>query len=194
MTENNPQNKPVGYTRVSTYGQTLNSQLAQLKAQGCARIFRETATSARADRPELLQMLKALVRGDVATVTRSDRLAGWLAGSTFDRFLIVKQIMNASPRFRSPEAPWASTSTERLMIAVLGGLADVERDLIRTCTSEGRERAKSSEQHMGRPSKLIRRSSGKHGGGGGGGPKGRPSRHWRKATTRGGRRFHRRRD
>jgi DNA invertase Pin-like site-specific DNA recombinase len=53
--------------------------------------------------------------------------------------------------------PWADTgtSTGRLMIAVLGGLADVERDLIRTRTAEGRSRAKARGQHMGRPSKLT---------------------------------------
>src|ERR1700686_1570664 len=53
--------------------------------------------------------------------------------------------------------PWADTgtSTGRLMIAVLGGLADVERDLIRTRTAEGRNRAKARGQHMGRPPKLT---------------------------------------
>ena len=53
--------------------------------------------------------------------------------------------------------PWAdtATSTGRLMIAVLGGLAEVERDLIRTRTAEGRSRAKARGQHMGRPSKLT---------------------------------------
>jgi len=60
-------------------------------------------------------------------------------------------------RFRSLAEPWADTgtSTGRLMIAVLGGLADVERDLIRTRTAEGRSRAQKRGQHMGRPSKLT---------------------------------------
>jgi DNA invertase Pin-like site-specific DNA recombinase len=63
---------------------------------------------------------------------------------------------------RSLAEPWADTgtSTGRLMIAVLGGLADVERDLIRTRTAEGRSRAKGRGQHMGRtPSLLPRRSN-----------------------------------
>jgi DNA invertase Pin-like site-specific DNA recombinase len=53
--------------------------------------------------------------------------------------------------------PWADTgtSTGRLMIAVLGGLADVERDLIHTRTAEGRSRPQKRGQHMGRPSKLT---------------------------------------
>ena len=50
MTENNPQNRPVGYARVSTYGQTLDAQLEQLKAAGCGRVYREKVTGTRADR------------------------------------------------------------------------------------------------------------------------------------------------
>src|SRR5271163_2486038 len=153
MTEIKPKNRPLGYARVSTYGQTLDAQLAQLRKAGCTTIYREKVTGARADRSELLKMLKALAPGDVVTVTRIDRLAR----STFDLFAIVKQIVDAKGQFRSLAEPWAdtATSTGRLMIAVLGGLADVERDLIRTRTVEGRSRAKARGQHMGRPPKLT---------------------------------------
>jgi DNA invertase Pin-like site-specific DNA recombinase len=80
-----------------------------------------------------------------------------LARSTFDLFAIVKQIVDAKGQFRSLAEPWAdtATSTGRLMIAILGELADVERDLIRTRTAEGRSRAKARGQHMGRPPKLT---------------------------------------
>ncbi len=66
-----------------------------------------------------------------------------LARSTFDLFAIVKQIVDAKAQFRSLAEPWTDTVTSvgRLMIPVLGGLADVERDLIRTRTAEDRERA-----------------------------------------------------
>jgi DNA invertase Pin-like site-specific DNA recombinase len=89
----------------------------------------------------------ALAPGDVLTVTRLDRLAR----STFDLFGIVKRIVDAKAQFRSLAEPWADTgtSTGRLMIAVLGGLLDVERDLIRTRTAEGRSRAQKRGQHMG---------------------------------------------
>src|SRR4029077_17022925 len=72
-------------------------------------------------------------------------------------FAIVKRIVDAGAQFRSLAEPWAdtATSTGRLMIAVLGGLADVERDLIRTRTAEGRSRAKARGQHMGRPPALT---------------------------------------
>ena len=94
-------------------------------------------------------MLERLAPGDVVTVTRIDRLAR----STFDLFGIVKRIVDAKAQFRSLAEPWADTgtSTGRLMLAVLGGLADVEPDLIRTRTAEGRSRAKAQGKRMGRP-------------------------------------------
>ena len=154
MTETHLQNRRFGYARVSTVGQTLDSQLEQLRAAGCTtKIYREKVTGAHNDRRELLKMLKALAPGDVVTVTRIDRLAR----STFDLFAIVKQIVDAKAQFRSLVEPWADTgtSTGRLMIAVLGGLADVERDLIRTRTTEGRSRATRRGQRMGRKPKLT---------------------------------------
>ncbi|HEY5305654.1 MAG TPA: recombinase family protein [Pseudolabrys sp.] len=142
-----------GYARVNTYGQTLDAQLEQLRKAGCTKIYREKVTGAQADRRELLKLLKAIGPSDVVTVTRIDRLAR----STFDLFAIVKQIVDAKAQFRSLAEPWADTGTSigRLMVAVLGGLADVERDLIRTRTGEGRSRAKARGQHMGRPPKLT---------------------------------------
>jgi DNA invertase Pin-like site-specific DNA recombinase len=153
MPETNSLNRRLGYARVSTVGLTLDSQLEQLRADGCKPIYRERATGARPDRRELLKMLKDLASGDVVTVTRIDRLAR----STFDLFAIVKQIVDAEAQFRSLAEPWADTApgTGRLMVAVLGGLADAERDLIRTHTAEGRNRANARGQHMGRPPKLT---------------------------------------
>ncbi len=144
MIERDPQNRIIGYARVSTYGQTLDAQLEQLKAAGCVKIYKEQASGAKVERRELQRMLKDLAPGDVVTVTRIDRLAR----STFDLFSIVKRIVDAGGQFRSLAESWAdsSTSTGRLMLAVLGGLADVERDLIRTRTAEGRSRAKARGQ------------------------------------------------
>ena len=155
MTENHSQKRLIGYARVSTYGQPLDSQLKQLRDAGCGsrNIYREKVTGAHSDRRELLRMLGKLAPGDVVTVTRIDRLAR----STFDLFGIVKRIVDAKAQFRSLAEPWADTgtSTGRLMLAVLGGLADVERDLIRTRTAEGRSRAKDQGKAMGRPPSLT---------------------------------------
>ncbi|HUB49133.1 MAG TPA: recombinase family protein [Acetobacteraceae bacterium] len=153
MAEKNPPSRRLGYARVSTYGQTLDAQLEQLRKEGCNPIYHEKASGAQPSRRELLRMLKTLDPGDVVKVTRIDRLAR----STFDLFAIVKQIVDAGAQFRSLAEPWAdtATSTGRLMIAILGGLADVERDLILTRTAEGRSQAKARGQHMGRPPKLT---------------------------------------
>jgi DNA invertase Pin-like site-specific DNA recombinase len=112
-------------------------------------IYREKVTGARGDWRELNKMLGKVASGDVVMVTRIDRLAR----STFDLFGIVKRIVDAKAQLRSLAEPWADTgtSTGRLVLAVLGGLADVERDLIRTRTAEGRSRPKVQGQQMGRP-------------------------------------------
>jgi DNA invertase Pin-like site-specific DNA recombinase len=109
-------------------------------------------TGARGDRRDLLKLLNAVAPGDLVTVTRIDRLAR----STFDLFAIVKRIVDAKAQFRSLAEPWADTgtSTRRLMLAALGGLAGVERDLIRTGTAEGRSRAEAQAP--------LRLASGRH--------------------------------
>jgi hypothetical protein len=109
MVETHPEKRLIGYARVSTYGQTLDSQLEQLRAAGCSsrNIYREKVTGVRADRRELNRMLGKLAPGDVVTVTRIDRLAR----STFDLFAIVKRIVDAKAQFRSLAEPWADTGT-----------------------------------------------------------------------------------
>lgn len=131
----------------------MDAQGRQLTRTGCGKVFRETASGAKTDRAPLRRLLDQLGAGDVVTVTRIDRLTR----STFDMFAIVKQIVDAGGQFRSLAEPWAETATSagRLVIAVLGGLADVERELLRTCTAEGQSRAKARGQHMGRPFKLT---------------------------------------
>ena len=79
----------------------MTRQLDQLRAEGCAKLYREKASGAQADRRELLNLLKNIIPGDVVTVTRIDRLAR----STFDLFAIVKRIVDAGGQFRSLAEP-----------------------------------------------------------------------------------------
>src|ERR1700745_471333 len=115
MNETYPEERLIGYGRVSNYGQTLDTHPAQLRAAGASsrNIYREKVTGARADRRELNRMLGKLRPGDVVTVTRIDRLAR----STFDLFAIVQRIVGAKAQFRSLAEPWAATGTRtgRLM-------------------------------------------------------------------------------
>jgi len=142
-----------GYARVSTNGQTLAAQDAALHAAGCAKIYSEKVSGAKTDRAELAKLLKRLDQGDVLIVTRLDRLAR----STRDLLNILDTIAKAGAGFRSLADTWADTTTAhgRLMLTILGGLAEFERELIKARTSEGRKRAKDRGVHMGRPSKLT---------------------------------------
>ena len=144
-----------GYARVSTDGQTLDAQVAALTAAGAAPVFHETASGAKTDRRELAKAIRALEAGDTLLVTRLDRLAR----STRDLLNILDTIAKAGADFRSLGDTWADTTTPhgRLMLTVLGGLAEFERELIRVRTGEGRVRAKARGVHMGRPPKLTPR-------------------------------------
>ena len=85
-----------GYARVSTDGQSLASQDAQLHAAGCAKVYAEKISGARSDRAELAKVLKRLGSGDVLMVTRLDRLAR----STRDLLNILDTIAKAGAGFK----------------------------------------------------------------------------------------------
>ena len=142
-----------GYARVSTDGQTVAAQVATLTAAGAAKVFREVASGAKTDRTQLRRALDQLEAGDVLMVTRLDRLAR----STRDLLNTLATIAERKAGFRSIGDTWADTTTAhgRLMLTVLGGLAEFERELIRARTGEGRARAKARGKSLGRPFKLT---------------------------------------
>ena len=142
-----------GYARVSTDGQSVAVQVATLQAAGAGKVFREVASGAKTDRAQLRKAIAALEAGDVLMVTRLDRLAR----STRDLLNTLAAITNSKAGFRSLGDTWADTTTAhgRLMLTVLGGLAEFERELIRARTGEGRARAVARGQKMGRPPKLT---------------------------------------
>jgi DNA invertase Pin-like site-specific DNA recombinase len=143
-----------GYARVSTDGQSLAAQLAELKAAGCERIYQEKISGARSDRKQLARLMATIDAGDIVIVTRLDRLAR----STRDLLNTLAEVAERRAGFKSLRDTWADTTTAhgRLMLTVLGGLAEFERELIRTRTGEGRERAKARGVIMGRKPKLTK--------------------------------------
>ncbi|MBP1807760.1 recombinase family protein [Rubellimicrobium aerolatum] len=142
-----------GYARVSTDGQTLDVQVAQLKVAGAERVFQEKVSGAKQERVQLKKFLHRLEPEDVLLVTRLDRLAR----STRDLLNILAAVTEKGAAFRSLADSWADTTTAhgRLMLTVLGGLAEFERELIRARTGEGRARAKAAGKKLGRGYKLT---------------------------------------
>jgi DNA invertase Pin-like site-specific DNA recombinase len=143
-----------GYARVSTIGQALSAQAAALHEAGAAKVFKEKISGAANHRAQLHRLLNTIDAGDLVIVTRLDRLAR----STRDLLNILDTIAKAGATFKSLGDAWADTTTAhgRLMLTVLGGLAEFERELIRVRTGEGRVRAKARGVHLGRPFKLNR--------------------------------------
>jgi DNA invertase Pin-like site-specific DNA recombinase len=142
-----------GYARVSTNGQDLAAQEAELMAAGAAKVFKEKVSGAKTDRAELAKVIRGLEPGDVLVVTRLDRLAR----STRDLLNVLATIGEREAGFRSLKDTWADTTTPhgRLMLTILGGLAEFERELIRARTGDGRARAKARGVRFGRPAVLT---------------------------------------
>jgi DNA invertase Pin-like site-specific DNA recombinase len=142
-----------GYARVSTDGQSLAAQIEQLREAGAEKVFRETASGAKSDRAQLRRILANIHTDDVLLVTRLDRLAR----STRDLLNTLAAIAAKGARFRSLGDAWADTTTAhgRLILTVLGGLAEFERELIVSRTTEGRARAVANGVKLGRKPTLT---------------------------------------
>ena len=144
----------VGYARVSTDGQTLEAQQAALAAVGAERVFAEKQSGIKTDRAALARCMRSLEAGDVLLVTKLDRLAR----STRDLLNTLEAISDKGASFKSLGDPWADTTTPhgKLMITILGGLAEFERHLILSRTKEGRQRPMAKGIKFGRKPKLTR--------------------------------------
>jgi DNA invertase Pin-like site-specific DNA recombinase len=142
----------VGYARVSTADQNPALQVEALKAAGCRRIFKETASGALRERPELAKALDYLREGDVLCVWKLDRLARSL------RQLIetVETLGERGIGFRSiTEHIDTTTPGGRLVFHVFGALAEFERGIIRERTLAGLENARRMGRKGGRPRAMT---------------------------------------
>lgn len=143
----------VCYARVSTDGQTLDAQCSALKVAGAEKIFSEKVSGAKTDRAQLAKAIGALTQGDVLLVTRLDRLAR----STRDLLNVLDAVGKAGAGFRSLADPMIDTTSPhgKLILAVLGALAEFERSMILARTDEGRKRAQARGVRFGRKPKLT---------------------------------------
>jgi len=141
-----------GYARVSTAKQDCENQKEALKAAGCEVVFTEKASGAKTDRAALRKAIARLEDGDVLMVTRLDRLAR----STRDLLNILDEVSQRGASFKSLADTWADTTTAqgRLMLTILGGLAEFERTLIQSRTEAGIAKAREQGKKFGRPSAL----------------------------------------
>jgi DNA invertase Pin-like site-specific DNA recombinase len=138
----------IGYARVSTDGQSLQSQTEALHLAGCGRVYSEKQSGAYTDRPQLGKAMQTLGNGDTPVICKLDRLAR----STRDLLNTLDAIGKAGATFKSLGDTWADTTTPagKLMLTVLGGLAEYERHLILSRTAEGRTKAKANGVRFGR--------------------------------------------
>jgi DNA invertase Pin-like site-specific DNA recombinase len=142
----------IGYARVSTLEQDPALQLAALEAAGCARVYQEHISSAKAERPELARALDHLRDGDTLVVWRLDRL-----GRSLKELIgLVEDIQARGAGLCSvTEAMDTGTPGGRLVFHVFAALAEFERALILERTQAGLQAARARGRTGGRPPKLT---------------------------------------
>lgn len=144
----------IGYARVSTVGQDLDTQISKLKAAGCEKIFKEKQSGKSTDKRTELELALSICReDDMLVVTKLDRLAR----SMGDLHNIVGRLHDQGASFLATDQAGIDTSnaTGKLMFNILGSLAEFERDLINARCAEGREAAMSRGVKFGRRPKLT---------------------------------------
>ena len=141
----------IGYTRVSTVAQTLEQQEAALKAAGVNKTFSDVMSGARDDRPGLAELLAYVREGDTVVVWKLDRL-----GRNMLHILqTVKELTERGVTLVSTsDGIDSSTAAGRMMIGVLGSLAEYERELIRERTALKRAASRANGTKFGRPRKV----------------------------------------
>ena len=145
----------IGYMRISTDKQDHSLQLDALKSAGCHRIFEETMSGGRDDRPRLQEAIAFAREGDILVVWRLDRL-----GRSLSHLMsCVKEIEQRKVGFRSlTESIDTTSASGRLVFHFFAAIAEFERDLIRTRTNAGLEAARARGRIGGRPPKMTEES------------------------------------
>ena len=142
----------IGYARVSTDDQNLDSQLDALNAAGCERIFRDEMSGANINRPGLTDALQFLRAGDTLVIWKLDRL-GRNALQMLD---LLYQFENQKILFASlTEGIDTGTAGGKLIFAILSSFAQYEREIIKERTRAGLEAARARGKFGGRPRKLT---------------------------------------
>ncbi len=143
----------LGYARVSkSEDQETAPQIRALKEAGCSKVFEESASGGRWNRPELHRLLDQLRAGDTVVVWKLDRLSRSLK----DLLTIIERIDAAGAKFRSlTEAIDTSGPAGRMLMQMLGSFAEFEREMIRERTRAGLREARAKGRVPGRKPKIT---------------------------------------
>lgn len=142
----------MGYVRVSTVAHTLDQQNAALAAAGVTKTFSDTMSGAKDDRPGLAALLDYVREGDTVVVWKLDRLGG----STLHILETVKALTARGVTLVSTtDGIDSSTAAGRMMIGVLGSLAEYERELVKERTALKREMSLANGTKFGRRRKVV---------------------------------------
>jgi DNA invertase Pin-like site-specific DNA recombinase len=145
----------VGYVRVSTIAQTLDQQTSALAATGVTKTFSDTMSGARDDRPGLAALLDYVREGDTVVVWKLDRLGR----STLHILETVKALTERGVTLISTtDGIDSSTAAGRMMIGVLGSLAEYERELVKERTALKRSVSLAKGTKFGRRKKVADQS------------------------------------
>lgn len=148
----------VGYARTSTVEQQAGyeAQLRDLKSQGCEKLFSEQVSSVNSKRPELERAIDFVREGDVLVVTRLDRLAR----SVGDLHQIVARLTAKQVGLKILDMAIDTTSpTGRLLMNLVGSIAQFEREIMLARQREGIAKAKAENKFKGRAPTARRKSS-----------------------------------
>jgi len=141
----------VGYTRVSTVSQTLDQQNDALAKAGVSKTFSDTMSGARDDRPGLAALMEYVREGDTIVVWKLDRLGR----NTLHILETVKALTDRGVTLVSTtDGIDSCTAAGRMMIGVLGSLAEYERELIKERTALKREASRANGARFGRPKSV----------------------------------------
>jgi DNA invertase Pin-like site-specific DNA recombinase len=141
----------IGYCRVSTHDQSLNSQIDKLKEFGCERIFKDVVSGAKSERKELNEMLDFARKGDMIVVFRLDRLGRGLK----DLLNLIEKMEQKGINLKSLTEAMDTTSPQgKMFFQIAGAFAEFERNIIRERTMAGLASARSRGKVGGRKFKL----------------------------------------